>query len=109
MANNKTKRWIPAIIHACVYIIVFLFILKPSLAAVVVMVGTHAVIDRFRLAKYVTFASQYLAPSEEWKSWTDCSATGYHKDTPQWLATWLMIIVDNTIHLTINALALRYL
>lgn len=109
MANNKTKRWFPATVHACVYFIPFFIVLRPSLMASVVMVVTHIVIDRFRLAKYVTFASQHLAPVNDWKSWSDCSNTGYHKDVPVWLATWLMIIVDNTIHLSINALALSYL
>lgn len=109
MANNKTKRWIPAIVHACVYFIPFFLIIKPSLSATLVMVGTHAVIDRFRIARFVTYASHFLAPPKEWKSWSDCAGTGYHRDTPPFLAVWLMIIVDNTIHLTINALALMYL
>ena len=109
MANNKTKRWLPAIVPACVYFLPFLFIIHPSLVATLVMIGTHAVIDRFRLSRYVAYSGHFLAPPSEWKSWTDCSGTGYHKDTPPFLAVWLMIIVDNTMHLTINALALAYL
>lgn len=46
---------------------------------------------------------------EHWHKWADCSATGYHKDVPPWLAVWLLIIVDNAMHIGINALALRYL
>lgn len=34
---------------------------------------------------------------------------GYHKDRPAWLAVWLMIAADNTLHLAINHLALRFL
>ena len=109
MANNKIKRLVPAIVHSCVYFVPFLIVLHPSLSATVVMIGTHILIDRFRLAKYVTFVSQYLAPPSEWKAWSDCIGTGYYKETPVWLATWLMIIVDNTMHLTINALCLMYL
>lgn len=109
MANNKVKRWMPAIIHGTVYFTPFLVILQPSLQATVVMIGTHAIIDRFRLAKYVAFASQHLAPPSEWRSWSECSATGYHQNVPVWLATWLMIIIDNTMHLIINAVALSYL
>ncbi len=110
MANNKTKRWLPAIIHACVYFVPFLIMLKPSLFAAVIMVGTHALIDRFRLARYITYASHFLAPPNEWKKWSECSGTGYHPEsTPPFIAVWLMIIVDNTIHLTINAIALAYL
>lgn len=109
MANNKTKHWFPAIVHACVYFIPFFLLIRPSLTAAVVIIGTHAVIDHFRLARHVAYANHFLAPPGEWKPWADCSATGYHKDTPPFLAMWLMIIVDNTMHLTINALALAYL
>jgi len=41
--------------------------------------------------------------------WHECSGTGYHKDRPAFLAVWLMIIADNTLHLICNALAFRYL
>ena len=37
--------------------------------------------------------------------WSECSGTGYHRNDPAWLTVWLMIIVDNTIHLAINGLA----
>lgn len=109
MANNKTKRLVPAIVHASVYFLPFLVIFRPSLTAILVMVGTHAVIDRFRLARYVAYSKEFLAPPSEWKRWADCRETGYHKDTPLFLAVWLMIIIDNTMHLIINALALAYL
>ncbi len=108
MANNKTKRWVPAIVHACMYFLPFL-ILGPSPTAAAVIVGTHLVIDRFRLARYVAYAKEFLAPPSEWKSWDDCRETGYSKDTPEFLAFWLMIIVDNTGHILINWLALAHL
>ena len=108
MANNKTKRWLPAMAHACAYFIPFT-LLHPSFAAAAVIVGTHAIIDHLRLARYVAYAGHFLSPRGEWRTWADCAATGYHKDTPQFLAVWLMIIVDNTLHLCINAFALAYL
>jgi len=37
--------------------------------------------------------------------WSECSGTGYHKDSPPWMSVWLMIIADNTMHLSINGLA----
>lgn len=37
------------------------------------------------------------------------TATGFSDKTPIWLSTWLMIIVDNTTHITINYLCLTYL
>jgi hypothetical protein len=36
-------------------------------------------------------------------AWSECKATGYPPDTPPWLAVWLMIIADNTIHVLINS------
>jgi len=42
-------------------------------------------------------------------SWAECSGTGYHQDRPVWLAVWLMIIADNTLHLICNGLALKFL
>ena len=35
--------------------------------------------------------------------------TGYSKNTPIWLSTWLLIIIDNIFHITINYLSLTYL
>lgn len=107
MANNKTKRWIPAISHATVYSLPFLLIASPL--AVLVIWSTHAVIDRFRLARYICWAKDFLAPGGNPHKWNDCKATGYAEFVPCWLSTWLMIIADNTLHLTINYLAIKYL
>lgn len=109
MARDKTAKLGVAIVHAVVYALPFLVLCSPSPAALAVMVGTHAVIDRYRLAKYVCYAKNFLAPRRDWLPWKECSGTGYHKDRPPWMAVWLMIIADNTMHLLINHLALRYL
>lgn len=39
----------------------------------------------------------------------DCSLTGYPPSTPPWLSFWLLIILDNLIHIGINAAAIKYL
>lgn len=111
MANNKTKSFVPATVHACVYFIPFLLLLHPSLAASAIMIGTHALIDRYRLARYVAYLKEYLSPPSTWYmlAWADHAATGYHKGTPAFLSTWLMIIIDNVMHIIINALCLAYL
>lgn len=116
MANNKTKRFLPAALHALVYSIPFL-ILDPSLAAFLVILMTHFFIDRYRLARLVVYAKNIiLGPHrpcdreyiERWR-WSNCSATGYPSDTPPFLAVWLLIAADNTLHLAINYAALRWL
>src|SRR6266481_1987011 len=112
MANNKTKSWEVAAVHSFVYMIPFLLaceVLPLSLLAALVMFGTHVVIDRLRIAKYIAFASNFLSPRSEWKPWSECKGTGYHKDTPPFMAVWLMVIIDQILHLAINFLSLTYL
>lgn len=94
MAVNKTKRWFPAIVHGLCYTLPFLF-LTNNFIAISIICGTHIIIDRFGLAKYIARV----------KNWT-FTESGYPDDTPVWLWVWLNIILDNTIHLTINHLAL---
>ena len=108
MATEKTKKWWPAWAHAFVYGLPFLLVTQ-SPAALAVIVGTHAVIDRYRLVRYLLWVKNFIAPRSHHLAWKDCSATGYHKDLPVWLSTWLMIIADNTVHLLINVAAVRWL
>jgi len=136
MANLKRQAWRPVIAHAGLYSIAFIWLTSSPLAWVVIF-GTHLLIDRFGLARYLVWAKNWLGPAKPWYAssavtdWTDnqleifpndvyrinqptppfraCSATGYPPNRPAWLAVWLTIIADNTLHLTINYLALRYL
>lgn len=105
MAQEKTERWVPAILHGITYTIPFLFLTSSPLALLVIT-GTHIVIDRYRLARYVVWAKNQLAPSRHRHPMTK---TGYDDKTPDWLAFPLMIVADNVIHIAINALALLYL
>lgn len=43
------------------------------------------------------------------RPWAKCKGTGYPDDTPAWLAVWLLIIADNTLHILCNAAAIRWL
>lgn len=108
MAERKSRYALIALVHAVAYALPFL-LLQPSIWAMLFIVGTHAVIDHLRLARYVVFAKNFLAPRWAWHPWMRCQATGYHIDRPAWLTTWLFIIADNTLHVICNGLALRYL
>ena len=127
MANNKTTDSFACLAHVTLYSLPFL-LLRPSLLAFAVIFITHFLIDRFRLAKYLCYAKNFIAPESaiwareeyalQWGekdefqkkySWENCQATGYPSETVIWLSMWLMIIVDNALHLTINFLALKYL
>lgn len=106
MAREKTSRFTVALRHAVFYSLPFL-LLRPSVRAWLVIVLTHAVIDHFRLARYVVWAKEWLSPPGP-PPLAECP-TGYPADKPPFLAVWLLILVDNTMHIAINGVALRYL
>ncbi len=106
MAREKTSRIVVALVHAVCYSLPFLA-LRPSLAAWAAIVATHAVIDRWRLARFVVWGKEWLAPTRP-PPFVDCP-TGYPADKPPWLAVWLLIIADNAMHVAINGAALRWL
>lgn len=106
MAQNKTKSNVAAAAHAIVYSLPFL-LLQPSLAAFAVILGTHYLIDRYRLARFVVYAKNWTTCQT--LKWADANVTGYHKDAPPWLSVWLLIAADNTLHLAINWGALTWL
>jgi len=108
MANEKTKQSFAAAVHALTYSAPFM-LLSQSWAALAVVAVSHFVIDRWRLARFVVWAKNHLAPRSVWQPWSECSGTGYHKDRPAWMAVWLLIFADNALHVLCNALALKYL
>lgn len=108
MANEKTKRWWPAIAHGLTYTIPYAFITQ-SWLALAVIAGTHIIIDHYRLARHVAWFKNQAAPKAFRSKWEDCKGTGYSSDKPPFMAVWLMIIADNTIHLIINAVAVLWL
>ncbi len=107
MATEKTRRSVAAATHAVTYLIPFLFLTR-SVAALAVMGGTHFVIDRWRLARYVVWISNFAAPPGTNPPWPECTATGFPPDRPPFLTVWILIIVDNLMHIGINAAALTW-
>ncbi len=106
MAQTKTKRSLAAIVHVVTYTLPFLLITQ-SWAALAVICGSHFVIDRWRLARYVIWARNRLWARQP--PWKDCQKFGTPPTTPDWLAGWLMIFTDNIMHVLINGAALRWL
>lgn len=134
MAQSKTKENWPAIVHAFVYGLPFILLTPHDVrgsVALTVIIWSLFFIDRYRLARYVVWAKNWLAPRSltivqgtrlsdggTYLAWTGfcrtppfrlCEKTGYPQDRPAWLAMWLLIIADNTMHLAINYAALRWL
>jgi hypothetical protein len=108
MATEKTKHWLPAVVHGVTYTLPYALITQSPLALVVIG-GTHIIIDRFRLARHVAWLKNQLGPKRSRPRWADAKATGYPSETPAWLSVWLMIITDNTIHLLINTAAILWM
>lgn len=108
-AVNKTKSLWVAAVHGFFYSVPFLF-LYPSNEAIFIIGLSHVVIDRFRLARYLCWIKNFLAPLTEWGNnrWSDCDWSGYRKDRPDWLKGWLLFLADNSLHILINGIALRY-
>jgi hypothetical protein len=126
MAGRKRTSSIWAGFHAVTYSLPF-WLLQPSWAAWSVICGSHFMIDRFGLARYVVWAKNIVfglwpqrvlggisktdqpADDSHRYSWENCRITGYPADIQPWLAGTLIIAADNTIHLIINWASLKWL
>lgn len=106
MATRKTSRSSATLLHCLFYLIPFLFITQNPYTLAVIG-GTHFVLDRWHLAKHFIWLKNRPWPgSPRWSARTE---TGFPADTPPWLAGWLLIMVDNTLHIVINGLAIYYI
>jgi hypothetical protein len=109
MATQKTKSPLVALIHGLTYGIPFLPVVQlapwPAYAWLTLTL-THAVIDHFSLARHLVWFKNQLAPYAYRPPHT---ATGHGLDRPDWLAVWLVIIVDNLVHMAINVASVVWL
>lgn len=113
MARQKTGSDYWAWLHVLTYGLIFL-ILGASWGALLVIVGSHFLIDRFRLALYVVKFKTVLdyslqGPREIRIRLSNLDRFGFPQGTPEYLGFWILILVDNLIHITINYYALMYL
>lgn len=97
MATEKTKQNFAAAVHAVTYTLPFLLI-SQNPAALSAICGSHFLIDRYRLARFVVWAKNGMRGP--------VTATGYADDVPAWLSVWLLIAADNILHVICNAVAL---
>lgn len=106
MVQHKSRKLSAAFIHVLFYSLPFLFLTTEPLALAIIA-GTHMVIDRWRLARYLIWIKNYPWPGR--RPWSECKETGFPPEIPKYLSSWLLIIVDNIIHILINGVALSYL
>jgi len=107
MAQRKTTLWRAALLHALVYGLPFAPLI--ALGALdaqgwCVVVGSHAVIDRLRWGRLLATWLGVGNPS----AWTVCLCLKLDPGAqltpaPAALALWLPILVDNVLHMAINA------
>lgn len=101
MADRKLTdlRW--ALIHATVYTLPFLLLTRDPWRLAVIL-GTHALIDRYQIAaRWVAFYGTGTRATGIWRRWNVST-----EPVPPFLGVWLVIIVDNTLHMCINAAVL---
>lgn len=105
MVREKGSSTPAAIVHVVLYTLPFLLITQ-SPVALGIIAGTHFIIDRWRLARFLIWAKNRPWPDS--RPWSECRQTGYPPEVPVWMATWLMILVDNILHILINGAAIYY-
>ena len=104
MAEHKNNRSLATLVHVILYSVPFLLITQnPTTLAIIA--GTHFIIDRWRLARYVSWAFNRLWPGS--RPWVECKRTGFSPELPPHLATWLLIITDGTMHILIYGWAIH--
>ena len=106
MAREKTKRSLAAFVHSVFYILPFLFITQNPYTLAVIG-GTHFVIDRWHLARHFAWLKNRPWPGS--RSWSECKETGFDPETPAWRAGWLVVIIDNLMHILINGAAIAWI
>jgi hypothetical protein len=113
MATSKANSTLWTIIHATTYSIPFVFLFNLSLMGWLFLVGTHFVIDRFRLARYVIALKNLttcgFSKNPEAFSLSKVDSFGFPEGTPPHVGFLIFIIVDNTMHILCNALAINLL
>jgi len=105
MAKEKGRNSIAALVHVVFYTLPFVFITRNPLALGLIALS-HFIIDRWSLARMVVWAKNRPWPGS--RPWSECRETGFDPDTPKWLAVWLLIVVDNLLHILANGVILYF-
>jgi hypothetical protein len=78
MALNKSKRTFPCLVHVVIYTACFL-ILTTSWKALLVIGGTHFILDRFPvILRRLIWWKNHLSPHLTYAPYEKCQATGYY-------------------------------
>lgn len=136
MALRKKTSWVAAIIHALTYGLSFVlfwlvgWIPEMTVWQWTIIVVTHLLIDHYGLAQYwvdfygigkagwlptqiefILRGTMKIAPPNSTADFTDHPSiqnSMLPPDAPPFLGVWLLILVDNTMHLVINYAVLAH-
>jgi Protein of unknown function (DUF3307) len=100
MAVEKSRSWFWATFHVVLYTIPFLLITRNPVALGIIG-GTHLLIDRFSLAKYIMQFKGTL-PNDVF-TYPDGTTVRYFSGN----LFLVYVVTDNSLHLIINYFALK--
>lgn len=106
MAREKSRNSFACLVHVVVYSLPFLLLTQEPLTLLAIA-GTHFMIDRWRLPRFLIWARNLPFPGHH--PFSECKRTGFHEDMPEDLARLLYIIIDSICHILINGAAIYYL
>ena len=112
MTANKTKRWIPAIIHSFFYTLPFIPLCTQNPFTLFIIMSTHAIEDRYYLIKHFIAWKNRIGNCQKigLLKFNDIDEdTGAVEGTPDWIAKPMLWIQDNVLHLLINGLAIYFI
>ena len=106
MATEKSKKALATLAHASCYVLPFL-LLTTNMLSLAIIGGTHFLIDHFKLARVVIWVRNLPWPGR--KSWRECCENQFAAGIPPFMSAWLLVIVDNTMHILVNGAAIKYI
>ena len=105
MAREKFHSSFACLVHVVVYTLPFLFLTQEPVTLLIIA-GTHFMIDRWRLPRFIIWAKNLPFPGR--RPFSECHRTGFPPDMPDHLARLLYIIIDGICHILINGAAIYY-
>lgn len=106
MAREKFRSSLACLVHVITYTLPFLLLTQVP-ETLLVIAGTHFLIDRWRLPRFLIWFKNLPFPGR--RPFSECRRTGFPPDMPDDLARLLYIIVDGICHILINGAAIYYL
>lgn len=105
MAREKYRSSWACLVHVVTYTLPFLLLTREPVALAIIA-GTHFMIDRWRLPRFLIWAKNLPFPGR--RPFSECQRTGFPPDMPDHLARLLYIIIDGISHILINGVAIYY-